>query len=162
MTDLLTHALAGYVFATAAVWATPLSRRHVPFAVFGAVLPDMAKVNLLFGSTRSTVWGVEVGWLALQTLGAALLASGVVALAVTRSERRPVFASLVGGAVVHVTLDYFVVRAGGVSPPYLYPFTWAEFPSVGLYLSSDMWPAAVALAVASVVWALDRRRRSIS
>lgn len=159
MSDLLTHALAGYSLATVAVWLTPLSRRHVPFVVAGAVLPDMAKVNLLVGSLRSTVMGVEVGWLALQTLGAALLASGGITLAVTRSERRPVLASLVGGVIIHITLDYFVIRAGGVSPPYLYPFTWAELPSAGLYLSSDMWPGAVALAVASVVWVLDRRRR---
>lgn len=158
MSDLLTHALAGYVLGTIAAWTTPLPRRHVPFVVAGAVLPDMAKVYLLFGSVRSTVLGVEFGWLALQTLGAALLAGGVVALAVTRPERRVGYASLVVGVGVHIALDYLVVRVGGVNPPYLYPFTWAQLPEVGLYLSSDVWPAAVAVPVAVAVWLVDRRR----
>ena len=158
MTDLLAHALAGYVVATLATWWLALDSRYVPFGVVGAVVPDAAKVYYLTDGVRSTVFGVEIGWLALQTLGVSLAACGIVALAVSWRHRRAALGMLVGGVVVHVAMDYFVVRAGGVAPPYLYPLTWAQLPSVGLYLSSDVWPSAGALVAAGLVWELDRRR----
>ena len=158
MTDLLAHALAGYVVATLATWWLALDSRYVPFGVVGAVVPDAAKAYYLTDGVRSTVFGVEIGWLALQTLGVSLAACGIVALAVSWRHRRAALGMLVGGVVVHVAMDYFVVRAGGVAPPYLYPLTWAQLPSVGLYLSSDVWPSAVALVAAGLVWELDRRR----
>lgn len=162
MTDLLTHALAGYVLATLATWWSPFEPRHVSFGVVGSVVPDAAKVYYLVDGVRSTVFGVEIGWLALQTLGSALAACGIVALTVTETDRRHALTMLVGGVLVHVTMDYFVIRAGGVAPPYLYPLTWAQLPAYGLYLSSDVWPSAVALFAAGVVWTLDRRRTAQS
>jgi membrane-bound metal-dependent hydrolase YbcI (DUF457 family) len=159
VSDLLTHVLAGYVLATLASWRIDWLRpRHVPLAMLGSALPDAAKVHLVAGGVRTTVAGVEVSWLALQTVGGALSLAAIGVLLVPRRERRPVSAVLVGGVLVHVALDYFVIRAGGRAPPSLYPLSWVQLPAGNLYLSSDVWPALVALAVATTVWVLDRRR----
>jgi membrane-bound metal-dependent hydrolase YbcI (DUF457 family) len=128
----------------------------------GAAVPDAAKVYLLLGGVRTTVAGVEVAWLALQTLGAGLAFALVGALLVPPRERRPVVATLVGGVCLHVGMDYFVIRTGGLAPPYLYPFTWTQLPAGNLYLSADAWPALVAVAVAALVFAVDRRRTADS
>jgi len=160
MTDLLTHVLAGYALATLSSWRLDwLDARHVPLAMVGATIPDAAKVYLLLGGVRTTVAGVEVSWLALQTAGAGLAFALAGSLLVPPRERRATLAALVGGVALHVTMDYFVIRTGGLAPPYLYPFTWAQLPAGNLYLSADVWPAVVAVAVAGLVFALDRRRR---
>jgi len=159
VTDLLTHVLAGYVLATAARWRFGwLGRRHVPLAMLGAAIPDAAKVYFLLGGVRTTVAGVEVAWLALQTLGAGLAFVLVGGLLVPPEERRVTLLTLGVGVCTHVGMDYFVIRTGGLAPPYLYPFTWAQLPAGNLYLSADVWPAAVAVAVAAAVTAFDRRR----
>jgi hypothetical protein len=159
VTDLLTHVLAGYVLATLASWRVGwLAPRHVPLAMLGAALPDAAKVYLLLGGVRTTVAGVEVAWLALQTIGSGLAFAVVGTLLVPPRERGRTFAALGGGVCLHVAMDYFVIRTGGLAPPYLYPFTWAQLPAGNLYLSADVWPALVAVAVAALVFAVDRRR----
>jgi membrane-bound metal-dependent hydrolase YbcI (DUF457 family) len=159
MTDLLTHVLAGYVLATVASWRLGwLRRRHVPLAMVGAAIPDAAKVYLLLGGVRTTVAGIEVAWLALQTLGAGLAFALVGGLLVPPSERRASLVALAGGVVLHVGLDYLVIRAGGLAPPYLYPFTWAQLPAGNRYLSADIWPSLVAVAVAVGVAVVQRRR----
>lgn len=163
MTDLLTHVLAGYALATLVSWRLdPVAPRHVPLAMLGAAIPDAAKVYLLLGGVRTTVAGVEVAWLALQTIGAGLAFAVAGALLVPPAERRPALAALVGGVCLHVTMDYFVVRTGGLAPPYLYPFTWAQLPAGNLYLSADAWPALVAVAMAGLVFVVDRRRTADS
>lgn len=160
MTDLLTHVLAGYVLATVASWRSDwVDARHVPLAMVGATIPDAAKVYLLLGGVRTTVAGVEVAWLALQTAGAGLAFALAGSLFVPPRERRATLAALVSGVALHVAMDYFVVRTGGRAPPYLYPFTWAQLPAGNLYLSADAWPVTVAVAVAGLVFVLDRRQR---
>lgn len=160
MADLLTHVLAAFVLATVLVWhGDGLARRHVPLAMVGAVVPDAAKVYLLVGSLRSSILGVEVAWLALQTVGASLALAAVVALAVAPEDRRPAAAALLVGVGSHLVLDLLVIRAGGLAPPYLYPVTWTQLPAGNVYLSSDVWPGAVAVVVAGVVWVVDWKWR---
>ncbi len=160
MSDLLTHVLAAYVLATVASWSLDwLEPHHVPMAMVGAVVPDAAKVYLLTGTDRFTVAGVTGSWYALQTVGAAFCFSLAGSLLVPKRERRVVLAVLLGAVGLHVTMDYMVIRAGGVAPPYLYPLTWAELPSLDVYLSSSRWPSLVAVPTAGVVWLVDRSRR---
>lgn len=159
MTDLLTHVLAAYVVTTLVTWRVDwVQQRHVPLAMVGSVVPDIAKVYLLTGSLRATVAGVEISWLALQTVGVALTIAVAGSLLVPPSERRPALLALVGGVLFHVGLDYPVSRAGGYAPPYLYPATWLQLPSADLYLSSDVWPAALAGTAAGLVWSYQRYR----
>ncbi|MFC4405663.1 hypothetical protein [Haloarchaeobius iranensis] len=158
MSDLLTHALTAFAVATVASWVVPwLARRHVPLATAGAVVPDLAKGYFVTGDPQVTVAGVTGSWYALQTAGVVtcLLVAGV--MLVERAERRVALAALLGGTGLHIGMDYLVIRAGGVAPPYLYPLTWAELPSVDAYLSSSVWPSLVALPVAALVWYVDRR-----
>ena len=157
MSDLLTHVLAAFVVATVASWYLPwLARRHVSLATAGAVLPDLAKGYLLAGDAQVTVAGVTGSWFALQTVGVVACVVVAGAMLVEQAERRAALVALLGGASLHVAMDYLVIRAGGVSPPYLYPLTWAELPSLDVYLSSSLWPSLVAVPVALVVWYVDR------
>lgn len=158
MTDLLTHVLAAYALVRVASWRLDwLADRHVALAMLGATVPDAAKLYLLVGM-RHTVAGVEMSLLALQTVGAALAFVAIGGLLVPARERHAAIPALTGGVLLHFALDYFVVRTGGRSPPYLYPLTWAQFPAGDLYLSADVWPSLVALVAALAVWLADRRR----
>ncbi|WP_440990947.1 hypothetical protein [Haloarchaeobius baliensis] len=158
MSDLLTHVLATFVVATVASWVVPgFARRHVPLATAGAVVPDLAKGYLVTGDTQVTLAGVTGSWYAVQTVGVVTCLAIAGAMLVERSERRVALAGLLGGASLHVSMDYLVIRAGGVAPPYLYPLTWAQLPSLDLYLSSSLWPSLVAVPTAVLVWYVDRR-----
>lgn len=159
MADLLTHVLTAYVLATLAVWCFSRVRpRYVPLAMAGAVVPDAAKVYFALGGIRHTVAGVEVSLLALQTLGVAVAVALVGTTLVAPEERSGALPALLGGIGLHVVLDYLVVRTGGYAPPYLYPMTWAELPSVNVYLSSDVWPSVLAVTAAVAVWGYGRLR----
>jgi hypothetical protein len=158
VSDLLTHVLVAFVVATVASWSLPwFTRRHVPLATAGAVAPDLAKGSLVTGDAQVTVAGVIGSWHALQTVGVVTCLVVAGAMLVERAERPAALAALLGGTGLHVSMDYLVVRAGGVAPPYLYPLTWAELPSFDVYLSSSLWPSLVALPVATLVWFVDRR-----
>ncbi|MFB6282146.1 MAG: metal-dependent hydrolase [Haloferacaceae archaeon] len=159
MTDLLTHVLVAYLLATLAERRTALlDRRHVPLAMVGAVVPDVAKVHLLLGDPGLAVFGVPASWYALQTVGgvAALVALG--AALIGPAERRRALALLGAGAASHMLLDLPVKRADGLSPPYLYPLTWWRPPSPNLYLSSDVWPSLAAVAAVAALLAVRRYR----
>ncbi|WP_435335116.1 hypothetical protein [Haloarchaeobius sp. TZWWS8] len=159
MSDLLTHVLAAYVLATVASWRfSAIAARHVPLAMVGAVVPDAAKAYMLTGDPRFAVAGVELSWYALQTVGAAACFVLAGSLLFPREDRRVVLGVLSGAVGLHVCLDYLVIRAGGLAPPYLYPLTWVQLPSADVYLSSSLWPSLVAVPLACVVWLLDRRR----
>lgn len=157
MSDLLTHVLVAYLLATLAERRTTrLDRRHVPLVMVGALVPDVAKVYLVLGDPGLAVVGVPTSWYALQSVGgvAALVVLGAVLIG--PGERRRALALLAAGAGSHLLLDLPVRRADGLSPPYLYPLTWWRPPSLGLYLSSDVWPSLA--AVAAVVALLAARR----
>lgn len=160
MTDLLTHVLAAYLLgAVVSRYWNRFDRRHVPLVMAGSVVPDAAKVYLLTGAHRTTVAGVEISWLALQTLGVTMSVAAIGALLIAPRERRAAFAALAAGVGLHIGLDYPVVRTGGLAPPYLFPVTWVQLPAGDLYLSSDVWPSLVALGLAVATWIVRRRSR---
>lgn len=158
MPDLLTHVLVAYVTGTVLVWNVDrLPRRLVPVAMVGAVLPDLVKVHLvLSGGTVGSLLGVPFSWQPIHRLGGVLVLAGVGALTFDRSYRRATFATLLAGAGSHLFLDSLIRRANGFTPPYLYPLTWWHPPSGDLYLSSDPWPAVLALTAAAIVFAYGR------
>lgn len=158
MVDLLAHALLAYaVFTALTARSDRLAPRHVPLGVVGGVIPDLSKASLIIGSGRvEAVLGLPFSWLALHRLGALLLLAALSALFFERTERPVVFGSVLGGGLLHLALDALVIRADGLVPPYLYPFAWWRLPSGDLYLSSELWPTLVALALAATVWLLTR------
>lgn len=159
MVDLLAHVLVGYAGATLLACRGRLARRHVPVAMVGAALPDLSKMGMVVPEEWvEHLFGLPFTWLAFHRLGGILLLAGAGALAFGRGERVGAYGVLVGSAAVHLLLDALVARAGGYAPPYLYPFTWWQPPAGGLYVSSDLWPTAVAVALAAAAWLLPRRR----
>jgi len=159
VTDLLTHVLVAATATIAATWRIDdLARRHVAIAAAGAVVPDAAKGYLLTGTTEVAAFGVEASWYALQTFGASLGLVAAGTLAFESEERPAVFGSACLGVGTHLALDLLVIRTDGTAPRYLYPFVWWHPPSADILLSSDVWPAAVALPVALAALLYDRRR----
>jgi hypothetical protein len=161
MGDLLAHVLVGYAAGTLATrHSTWVETRHVPLVMVGSTLPDLAKARLLVGSGAvGEALGVPFSWLAVHRLGAAVALAGLGALLVTRPERRTAVAVLLAGALGHLLLDGFVVRANGVVPPYLYPVSWWRPLAGNLYLSSDRWPTLVALTLAVAVRISGRKEK---
>lgn len=159
MSDLLTHVLVVFSVLTVASWRLDWLGRYVAVGMVGAVLPDLVKVGLVVGPDAvEAVLGLPFSWLPLHRLGGVVVLAGLGAMAFSRPHRRRAFGALVFGATSGLVLDVGVIRANGVTPPYLYPLSWWQPPSWDLYLSSDGWPAVVAVAVAGAVWLLDRRR----
>ncbi len=157
MTDLLTHALVAYVGGVAVVEATGASDRLVPVAIVGAVAPDLLRFTVPLEIARGEVAGVPYSTWGIHTLGGVVVLAGLGALTVRARDRRAAFGALVGGGCSHLLLDLLVVRVDGEGPPYLFPFTDWLAPAGNVYTSADLWPLAVAVAVAVPVWLLRRR-----
>jgi len=157
--DLLAHVLVAYTTGAVLAWRGRLAPAWVPVLMVGAVLPDLAKAGQVVSPAEvAALVGVRFQWLVLHRLGGVLLVAGLGALLFESGRRRTAWLVLVAGAVEHLLLDVGVVRAGGVAPPYLYPLSWWQPPSAGLYLSSDLWPLALATALAAGAWALTTGR----
>ena len=158
MVDLLAHVLVGYAVAALLANRGVVARRFVPLAMVGAVLPDLSKTGMVLSERWvEGVLGVPFSWLAFHRLGGVLLVAGVVVLSLGRGDRRAAYGALVGSAVGHLALDALITRAGGYAPPYLYPFTWWQPPAGGLYVSSDLWPTALAVGLAAFAWVVTHR-----
>lgn len=159
MPDLLTHVLLAYAGASALHLATDrVPARVVPVAMVGAAFPDVTKLYLLVPPERVGAWlGVPLSYWGWHTLGGVLVATVGGAMLFPAADRRRVALALFGGGVTHLVLDSLIVRADGLAPQYLYPFTWWEPPAGMLYLSSDVWPSLVALALAATAFAARYR-----
>ena len=159
MVDLLTHVLSVYVVLTIASWYVDGIDAYVGVGMIGAIVPDLAKARLLIDpDTIESILQIPFSWNAFHRLGGVLVVVGIGSLLFDPKHRSRVFGFLCVGAISALVLDLGVIRAGGVAPPYLYPFSWYEPPAANLYLSSDQWPAIVASAFAIGTWLVDRKR----
>jgi len=159
MPDLLTHVLVVFAITTVLSWRLEwLDARLVPVAMAGAVIPDLAKIELLVSPrVIETALGIPFSWRPIHRVGGAIVLVAIFTLLFDRTERRP--AAIIGlfGALSQFPLDGLIQRANDLSPPYLYPMTWWRPPAGNLYLSSDLWPLLSALVLAGAVWWLDRQ-----
>lgn len=159
MVDLLTHVLVVYVVLTIASWHLDGIDAYVGVGMIGAILPDLAKIRILVDpDTVEAILHVPFSWNPFHRLGGIIVVAGMGSLLFDPDHRSRVFGVLCFGAVTALILDLGVIRAGGIAPPYLYPFSWYEPPAANLYLSSDRWPAVVAVALAAGIWLGDRRQ----
>lgn len=159
MPDLLTHVLVGFVVGTALSaryrW---VSNPYVTVAMVGALLPDVAKVAMVVPSAVvESALGLPFSWFAIHTPLGSLLLAGAGALLVGDGHRRRVLALLIVGAASHHALDALLLSATGFSYALAWPLSAVNPPSPGLYLSSDRWPAAVAVVASAVAWRARRR-----
>lgn len=157
MTDLLTHVLFVYVVLTVVSWRIEGIERYISVGMVGAVIPDIVKIHLFIGpKTVQSALGVPFSWAPIHRLGGTVLLAGIAALFFARRVRVRAFGFLLAGATTGFVLDAGLKRANRVTPPYFYPLSWWQPPSGDLYLSSDAWPAMVAILVAAVIWTMDR------
>lgn len=162
MADLLTHVLVAYVLATLLSWRYRwLAPAYVTVAMLGAIQPDVSRADLVVPAvTVEAALAVPFDWWALHTLGGSVVVAAAVGLLVPSEYRRRVISLFLLGALSHHALDALLITPSGRSYAMFWPLTHYHPPTPGLYLSSDRWPAAVAVAVAAAVYAIDRRRAS--
>jgi len=156
--DLLTHVLTAYVLATLlSLRDGRITPAAVTTAMVGGVVPDLNRIDLLVpASTVEATLGVPFAWDALSTVGGVVV---VIALGVllVPPRLRPLTAAMLSlGVGSHFVLDYLLLFPSGYTHPYLWPLVAGGLPGPGLYLSSDRWPAAVAVVVAGLTWAMRR------
>lgn len=162
MPDLLTHVLIAYVVGAAVVRWMGASDRYLPAVLVGAVAPDGMKATVPPEIVAGTALGLPYSFWGLHTLGGVVVLSGIGAVTLRASDRRPGFRFLLCGGVSHLVLDLFVIRVDGVAPPYLFPVLGWLPPAVNLYASTDLWTIPVATALALPVWMVRRRNSAAS
>ena len=159
MAEILSHVLFAFALFTAIGWVIDwFDQRWVVAAMVGSVIPDLNRVELIINSgwIESTL-GIPFSWGAIHTIGGVLLLSAIgAAMFATREHQRKGFVMLVAGGSLHLLLDAVKVWADGYNGAYLYPFSWWRNPTPGWYVSADRWVVVVAIAVALVVFVVDR------
>lgn len=162
MPDLLSHAFIAYTLCTLLAfhydWLTP---QYVTIGMAGAFIPDLAKIDLVVGSsTVAAAIDAPFDWFALHTVGGVLVAVLVGVLLAAQDERRRVFALLALGAGSHLVADALLLKASGLSSPLLWPVTNTPIPTPGLYRSTDLWPSIVTGLIALATWYAVRKAPS--
>lgn len=160
MADLLSHVLVAYAAFTVASWRVDVvSRRWVVVVMGGAAVPDLSKVDIVVHARSvENALGVPFSYSPTGTLGGVVVVSGFIALLFGREHRRRAFAFLVAGGVMSLLVDALRLSVDARASAFLYPLTWWRPPSPNLYLTSDPRVLGVALTLAAVVLAIDRRR----
>ena len=160
MTDVLTHALAGYIIGM--VLSFRVSWLRAPFVtavMVGALLPDFTKVSLVLSSSRvESILGTPFDWFALHTPFGVILTAGIGSLLVSGDNRGRVFILLLVGAASHIFLDSLLMSPSRFSYVLFWPFRVVLVPLPMYILSSDRWPAVVAAVIALILRYARRRR----
>ena len=159
MADLFTHILFGYVLGIVLSWRYEwISYPFITAVMIGSTLPDLNRIDLVLPSDMiSILLGVPFTWSPLHRVGGTFLVVCIGALLVPNASRRVVFALLCTGAASHYALDLLLYKPSGMTSPLLWPFITHGIAVDGFYLSSDRWPVIAAMALAGLVWLIDRR-----
>jgi hypothetical protein len=158
MTDLLTHALAGFIIGTVLSFRYDWIRGpFVSVVMVGAILPDLTKVSLVVPSeVVEATLGVAFDWFALHTPFGTLLTCGIGALIVEAGYRRRVFGLLVTGAASHFVLDGLLITPSRFSYVLFWPFETILVPLPMWFHTSSRVPVVIAGSAAAIVWTLRR------
>ncbi|WP_049987389.1 metal-dependent hydrolase [Halobellus rufus] len=159
MPDLLTHALLGYAVGLVLSWRYAwLDARYVTVVMTGTFVPDLAKIALVVpGEAITALWAVPFSWSGLHTAGGAFLAVLIGVFIVDIPYRRRVGGLLGLGAATHLVADAALLKASGHSYPLLWPVSTVAPRTPGLYLSTDVWPAVVAVVIVLGLTLVDHR-----
>jgi hypothetical protein len=130
--------------------------------VIGSILPDLSRVELLVSSDIvEYLAGMDFTWAGIHTLIGVILLSAIGALCFGDSaDQYRAFASLLGGAVLHLIVDLPQRYADGqmILDTYLSPIPVPRPPTPGWYVTPDRWVVAVAFLAALLVFGVDRYR----
>jgi hypothetical protein len=160
MTDILTHVLTGFVLGTVLSFKFSwIDSPYITVVMIGAILPDTSKIEMIVPSRAvESALSIQFDWFVFHTpLGTVLLAS-IGSLLIAETHRRRAFALLLLGGASHFILDAFLMNPSRFSYVLLWPLDTVLVPLPMLILSSDRWPAFVALGTAGIVWLLKRKR----
>ena len=154
MTDVLTHVLTGFVLGTTLSFRFNwLDRRFITIVMLGAILPDVTKIGLVVPSeTVQEALGLPFYWFVLHTPFGTVITASLTALLVGDDYRNRVFGLLLVGAGSHFVLDSLLINPSRFSYVLFWPVATELAPLPMLILSSDQWPAAVALCAAVAAW----------
>ena len=159
MTELLTHVLVGFILGTVLSFRFDwVERQFVTVVMVGAVLPDLWQIGLVVPSeTVQEALGLPFYWFVLHTPFGTILSVSIVTLVVDGPYRKRVFGLLLAGAASHFVLDSLLINPSIFSSVLFWPVATELLPLPMVIVSSDRWPAALALCAAVVVWVVQRR-----
>lgn len=158
MTELLTHVLVGFILGTLlSVRFDWINRQFVTVVMFGAMLPDFWQIDLIVPSeTIQETFGVPFYWFVLHTPFGTILSISILSLLIDSPYRKRVFGLLLAGATSHFVLDALLINPSIFSSVLFWPVATELLPLPMIIVSSDRWPAAIAICVSILVWA-ERR-----
>lgn len=159
MTDLLTHVLFAYTLLRPISWRYEwFNSTIVTIGLVGAVIPDMAKIQLILpSSVISATLSIPFSWRPLTTIGGVGFVIAVATYCVVPSLRQRVAVVLSLGAMTHLFLDALLETPSGFGSPLFWPLSYARIPTGGLFLSTDPFPTIASLILALTVFGLSRR-----
>ena len=165
MAEWVSHVFFAYALFTAAGWSVDwLDAKWVAVGVVGSILPDLDRLDLVVSGDRITAaTGVPFEWAGINSVGGAVVLSAIGTLLFDRHRhQRRGFLLLMSGGLSHLVVDLPQRYADGLmlTNKYLFPLPPWRPPTPGWYVSADRWVAGVALAVALVVFLVDRYRTS--
>lgn len=160
MAEWLSHILFAYALATLLSWRYPwITPQYKTLAMIGSFVPDLNRFELLISEhTVEALLGIPFSWSPLHFLSGSLVTVAIGSLLVAPRYRARVFSLLLLGMATHHALDLFLVSLSGYSYSILWPLTQYAPPTPSVYLSTDRWPALVAVLVAGTVRVFDARR----
>lgn len=158
MADLFTHVLAGFIIATILSWRVDwITPSMIAVAMLGATLPDLNRLDFVISSTTiDGITGLDWSWVAFHRVGGTFIVIAIITLMVPRRYMKAVAAMLVLGAASHYTLDLLLYKPSGQSGALFWPITDYRVAIDGFYLSSDRWPAVLAMLMTGVVLIVER------
>ena len=140
MPDWLTHTLAGWITGKAV-------KMEVGLVVFGSLIPDLVKINLIFKS-------LDIDPLHLlnpfHTPIGAFLIAGIFALFF--KDVKKAFIPLGIGITTHFILDFFLVHVSG-GMKLFFPISWSEWQYY-LIRYDDYYVTIIAVLAAILVYVI--------
>ncbi|MFP4051024.1 MAG: metal-dependent hydrolase [Thermoplasmata archaeon] len=161
MADLLTHSLVAFSIGTILSWRfKKINAQFITILMIGSVLPDLTRIGLILESALiEKTLNIPFSWQPLHTLGGVVIVIAVLTLFVDEKDSRYVLSLLSVGVFSHLFLDAFLIKVSGRSYTMFFPIATYNPKVPGFYLSTDMWPAVIAVITAFIIYQVDSRMK---
>ncbi|MFW6375640.1 MAG: metal-dependent hydrolase [Thermoplasmatota archaeon] len=161
MADLLTHSLVAFSIGTILSWKFKrINAQFITILMIGSVLPDLTRIGLILESAIiENTFGVSFSWQPLHTIGGVIIIISLFTLFMDKKDNKYIFSLLSLGAISHLFLDAFLIKASGHSYTMFFPLTSHSPQMPGFYLSTDVWPVMITMTIAFIIYQIDKRLR---
>jgi len=147
MPDLLTH------YAAARIPGSLLRDRRIQaIFIFGTFLPDLAAKGLYWILHAPEDFDTPT-----HSIPGLLALSYLAALFVEERIRKPAFAALLGGGIVHVAVDLIKDNQGAGSAYLFHPFSTAGVEIGWINPENVIYLVPLDLAILAALWAWERK-----